>query len=228
MIKAVIFDLDDTLISEKEYVKSGFKEVAKKISEEYKLDKNKIYGILLNEFEEDPNNVFNRVLNKLNISYKNEYIKFLVNTYREHKPDIKLYDDARYIIDTLYKNDIKLGIITDGYKITQRNKLEALNIYKYFEYIVVTDELGRKYWKPHSKSYEIIKDKLKIDYEDMIYVGDNVLKDFVTANKLGIYTILIKRDKGIYSDLKMDKEYLANLEVTSLNELEKFIESKVI
>lgn len=223
MIKAVIFDLDDTLISEKEYVRSGFRQVAINISDEYKLDMNEVYKLLLDIFEEDSKNVFNRALNKLNISYEIEYIKKLIDIYRGHKPDIKLYDDAKYILDILYKKGIKLGIITDGYKITQRKKLEALNIDNYFECIVVTDELGREFWKPHSRSYEIMKDKLNFDYDEMVYVGDNVSKDFVTANKLGMNTVFINRIEGVYSGIEMDDEYLANLEVANLKELENLI-----
>lgn len=223
MIKAVIFDLDDTLISEKEYVRSGFRQVAINISKEYNLDIDKVYELLLDTFEEDSKNVFNRVFDKLNISYEIDDIKKLVEIYRGHKPEIKLYDDAKYILDTLYKKGIKLGMITDGYKITQRNKLEVLNIENYFEYIVVTDELGREFWKPHSRPYEIMKDKLDLDYDEMVYVGDNVSKDFVTANKLGMNTIFINRIDGVYSGIEMDDEYLANSEVFNLKELENLI-----
>lgn len=221
MIKAVIFDLDDTLISEKEYVRSGFRQVAINISKEYNLDIDKVYELLLDTFEEDSKNVFNRVLDKLNISYEIDDIKKLVEIYRGHKPEIKLYDDAKYILDTLYKKGIKLGIITDGYKITQRKKLEALNIDNYFEYIVVTDELGREFWKPHSRPYEIMKDKLNLDYDEMVYVGDNVYKDFITANKLGMNTILIKRNEGIYSNIKYNEHYMAKFEVNSLLDIIK-------
>lgn len=223
MIKAVIFDLDDTLISEKEYIKSGFKQVAINISEKYNLDINKVYEILLDTFEEDSKNVFNRSLDKLNISYEIDDIKKLVEIYRGHKPDIKLYDDAKYILDWLHNKGIKLGLITDGYKITQRKKLEALNIDDYFEHIVVTDELGREFWKPHRRSYEIMKDNLNFKYDEMVYVGDNISKDFVTANKLGMNTVFINRIEGVYSKIKIDKEYLANLEVENLKELESLI-----
>ena len=223
MIKGVIFDLDDTLISEKEFIKSGFKQVAISISKENKLDKDEVYNLLLDMFYEDSKHVFNRTLDRLNISYKTEDIKKLIDIYREHKPDINLYKDAKYIIKTLHKKGIKLGIITDGYKVTQRNKLEVLDIDDYFECIVVTDELGREFWKPHEKSYKIMKKKLNLDYEEMVYVGDNVLKDFVAANKLGMNTVSINRKEGVYSQIKIYEEYLAKLKVTNLEELEKLI-----
>lgn len=223
MIKAVVFDLDDTLISEKEYIRSGFRQVSKKIAEKNNLDKDYVYKIMYDTFNEDSKNVFNRVLDKLNIQYEKEDIKELINYYRGHMPDIKLYDDAKYILDTLKAKGIKLGMITDGYKITQRNKLEALNIGDYFEHIVVTDELGREFWKPHQKPYEIIKEKLGLEYENMVYVGDNVSKDFVTANKLGMNTIFINREEGIYKELKYSNEYNAKYTIGSLNEIENML-----
>lgn len=223
MIKAVVFDLDDTLISEKEYVRSGFRQVAKKIATENELEEEYVYELMYETFNEDSKNVFNRVLDKLNIKYEIEYIKELINYYRGHMPDIQLYDDAKYMIETLHEKGIKLGMITDGYKITQRNKLEVLDISNYFEHIVVTDELGREFWKPHKKSYEIIKEKLGFDYDEMVYVGDNVSKDFVMANKLGMSTVFINREDSVYSGMKMDEEYLAKFEVRSLLELEKLI-----
>lgn len=219
LIKGVIFDLDDTLISEREYIKSGFKSVANKISNDYKKNECKIYEVLYSEFEIDSKNVFNRVLDKLSLEYDKSYILELINTYRSHIPNIKLYDDAIYIIKELYNKDIKLGIITDGYAITQRNKLQVLDIDKYFEYIIVTDELGREFWKPHKKSYEMMKNNLGLEYEELVYIGDNITKDFITPNQLGMNTIMIERKEGIYSNIKTDIEYRADITINRLDEL---------
>jgi putative hydrolase of the HAD superfamily len=227
-IMAVIFDLDDTLISEKEYIRSGFKVVSSKISQNYNLDSNVVYKKMIDLFKVDTKNVFNRLLDSLNIKYSSEYINNLIDAYRSHIPDIKLYEDADYIIKYLYEKGIKLGIITDGYKITQRNKLKALNIDKYFDCVIVTDELGKEYWKPHRKSYDITKDILGIEYEEMIYVGDNIIKDFITPNKLGINTVLISREEGIYSDIEIEIEeiYKPNHYVTTLRDIKKLIDDE--
>lgn len=228
MIKAVVFDLDDTLISEKEYVRSGFRQVAKKVADEHGLSSENVYELMYHTFDEDSKNVFNRVLDKLSISYDMNYIKELIDFYRGHMPDIKLYDDARYIIEALYNKGIKLGMITDGYKITQRNKLEVLGISNYFDCIVVTDELGREFWKPHKRPYEIVKEKLGFEYENMVYVGDNVSKDFITANEFGMKTVFINREEGVYSGMKMDDDYLANLEVKTLFKVKEILNMQVL
>lgn len=219
MIKAVVFDLDDTLISEKEYIKSGFKHISKLISKEHNIESISIYESMNDLFKEDSKNVFNRLLDKLNIKYDGEYIKYLIHEYRSHMPSIDLYKDAQEILDCLRSNGIKLGMITDGYKIAQRNKIKALNIEEYFECIVVTDELGRQYWKPHRKSYEIVKEELGLKYQEIVYVGDNINKDFITANKLGIYTVMINRAEGIYLNLDKDEEYKAKNIINTLTGL---------
>ena len=52
MIKAVVFDLDDTLISEREYIRSGFRVVSKYFSNRYDLDESEVYKIMNELFEE--------------------------------------------------------------------------------------------------------------------------------------------------------------------------------
>ena len=219
MIKAVVFDLDDTIISEREYIKSGFKSVASKISKEHGLDEFYVYETMDRLFEESSKNVFNRLLDNLEVDYDIEYIKYLISIYRNHMPSIKLYDDAKEILDYLKNSKIKLGIITDGYQITQRNKLKVLNIDEYFECIVITDELGREYWKPHRKPYEIVKEALGLQYEEIVYVGDNINKDFITANKLGMNTVMINRLEGVYSNIDKDESYKAKIEINTLTSL---------
>lgn len=217
--KIFVFDLDDTLISEREYINSGFEVIAKEISKKTGLNKKLIKNKMDELFEIDSLNVFNRTLDSFKISYEIEYIKELISIYRNHSPKIKLYDDAKEVLEYLYKNNYRLGIITDGYKETQRNKIRVLDLEKYFEHIIVTDELGREFWKPSEVPYSLIRDKFECKYEDMVYIGDNIEKDFITANKLGIKTIQILRKNGVYKSVEKKLEYLAEIKIKNLFEL---------
>ena len=199
MIKAVVFDLDDTLISEKEYIKSGYCHIAEIIEARFSIDKNKVFDDLMNLFRVSPLNVFNRLYDKYQIEYSKEMILDLVKEYRGHFPDIQFYDDVLTCLSELNKSGIKVGIITDGYTITQRQKLKALKADEYFDEIIVTDELGRDYWKPNPKAFELMKEKLKVNFDEMIYVGDNLKKDFISPNRLGMLSIAIKREDGVYA-----------------------------
>ena len=62
-------------------------------------------------------------------------------------------------------------------------------------------------------------DKLKVAYNKALYIGDNPRKDFITANKLGMHTIRIVRDEGIYSKVIVSDEYNAKRTIHCLSEL---------
>ena len=219
MIKAVIFDLDDTLISEREYIKSGFKVISLYLSKEYNLEQKEVFNLMNELFEESSKQLFNRLLDKLKINYDLEYIKKLVKIYREHEPDIKFFDDVLPTIKELKKRGYKLGIITDGYKETQRAKIKVLKCEELFDEIIITDELGREFWKPHKKSYEIMKKKFNCEYKNMVYIGDNEKKDFIGANRLEIKTLKLINKDGIYKDINLEKEYLATMKIENLKEI---------
>lgn len=200
MYKVIVFDLDDTLYFEKDYIKSGYKVVAKHLSQKYRLDENLIYKEMLILFRKNPKYVFNRILEKHGISYLDEDIKNMVIIYRNHKPTIELSKVVKKTLSSLLKKGYYLGLITDGFKESQKQKIEALKLNTYFQKIIITDDLGenREYWKPHEKSYELIRDYFGVEYKEMVYVGDNVLKDFIAPIKLGILPIQIMNRKNLY------------------------------
>ena len=199
MVKAVIFDLDDTLISEKEYIKSGYRHIAEVIGQRFNINKDQVYIDLFQLFRESPHNVFNRLYEKYQIEYSKEMIIDLVNEYRGHFPDVQYYDDVMQCLNELKVLGIKIGIITDGYAQAQRQKLKAVEADMYFDEIIVTDELGRDYWKPHPKAFEIIKERFGVSFDEMIYVGDNPGKDFYISTIYPIKTVRIFRD-GVHKD----------------------------
>lgn len=219
MVKVVIFDLDDTLIPERKFIESGYNHIANLISKNFNLEHDIVFNLLMGTFEKKSTFVFNRVLEKLDIKYNENYISKLVSEYRNHKPNITVYPDVLPSLNYLRENDIKLGIISDGYYNSQFNKLEAININYYFEHIILTDKLGKKYWKPHTKSFKIMQGFFDVDYAEMIYIGDNIEKDFVAPNRLGMKSVIIKRDNSIYSNLNWGKYDSIHYPMHSINQL---------
>ncbi|MEK4099366.1 MULTISPECIES: HAD family hydrolase [Bacillus] len=222
MIKAVIFDLDDTLISERRYIESGYKHISKLLNEKLQKDEQELYQLLINLFNENTRNVFNRVFDTFGISYTQNEIMELVEEYRNHTPIIQFFEDVLPCLKNLRTKGINVGIITDGYANGQRQKLKALKAANYFDEIIVTDELGRRYWKPHSKAFEIMKEKLDVKFDEMLYVGDNPEKDFYISNIHPIQTIRIYRN-GVYEN----REYLSNIKenysIYGLDELDVIV-----
>ena len=204
------------MISEKEYIKSGYRHIAEIISEQNRLnkelgDKHLIYEVLIQLFDASPKNVFNRLLDKLEVPYTKDDILDLVKAYREHKPNIQFYPDVLPCLEQLKKRGIKTGIITDGYVSTQKNKLIALGADRYFNFIIVTDELGREYWKPDPRAFEIMRDKLEVSFDEMIYIGDNPEKDFYIGSIFPIQTVRLVRISDEHNHIYIDKDYLKGI-----------------
>ena len=78
MIKAIIFDLDDTLYPEYEYVKSGFLTVSSLLKEKFGIEDG--YEKLLAAFAHDTKNVFDAVLQEENVAFDDKDISELVGT----------------------------------------------------------------------------------------------------------------------------------------------------
>lgn len=218
-IKAVVFDLDDTLISERQYVESGYRHISKILSQRLNKNEIEIYQSLLSLFVQSPINVFNRFFEKNDIQYTVKDIKELVAEYRNHKPAIEFYNDVLPCINSLKKIGIKLGIITDGYVNSQRLKLNSLNAYEYFDEIIITDELGRQFWKPHPKPFEIIQKKLGVNFDEMIYVGDNPKKDFFIGKVYPIITIRVIRENSIYANTPYYRGIIERKKIKNLYQL---------
>lgn len=219
MIKAVIFDLDDTLISEKQYIESGYRHISNLLSRRLNKDQKEIYNRLFKLFYENPQNVFNRLFELLGVYYTKNDILELVEEYRSHLPTISFYDDVLPCLEELKSMKIKLGIITDGYANAQLQKLKAINAKSYFDEIIVTDELGREYWKPHPKAFEILKEKFDVEFNEMAYVGDNPEKDFYISKIIPVKTVRIYREDGVYKNNYYLNNIKENYSIQNLHEL---------
>lgn len=216
-IKAIVFDMDDTLYKEKDYIVSGFKAVDDWIKEDYK--KIGFYNIAIQLFDSGERKfVFNKTLEKLNITYDEKLISNLIEKYRLHKPDIQLLDEADWVLSNL-TNNVKIGLISDGYLITQERKINALKLKERFHSIILTDELGREYWKPSQLPYEKISKELQVPHRQCVYIGDNLSKDFITAKKLNWITVHINREDGIYRNLIVEQDYKAHYTINNLRKL---------
>ncbi|MFY0758461.1 HAD family hydrolase [Metabacillus dongyingensis] len=223
-IKAIVFDMDDTLYYEKDYVKSGFKEIEKWIIERYHVEG--FYNVAIDIFNKGERKyIFNETLNQLNIKYNEESIENLINIYRLHNPSITLLNDSKWVLDHLHKK-VKVGLISDGYFDVQANKVHALGIKDQFDSIVLSDQFGRAHWKPSYKPYELTVKNLEVSHSECMYIGDNVIKDFITAKKLGWKTVHIEREIGVYKNILKKQEYLAHYKINNLKKLSMLPEFK--
>jgi putative hydrolase of the HAD superfamily len=220
-IRAVVFDLDDTLYPELSYNLSGFAAVSDWV--ETHLGISGFFEVIKTCWmDKNDGKVFNRALKSLGLSDDEQLVKKLVDVYRLHTPRIHLYDDACWILNEL-KGKILLGIITDGYVRTQQLKIKALDIEKLVDAIVLSDALGRDNWKPSKLPYLEMCARLKLDGESCMYVGDNPYKDFLAAKDLGWTTVRIDRGTGLYSGVRLSSEFEGQFLISNLSELLGFL-----
>ena len=90
MYKVVLFDLDDTLYLERDYVYSGYKVIANFIGEKYNLLSDDLYFKMIELSKESYSNVFNRLFNFYDIKIDNNELKKIIGIYKNHFPNIKL------------------------------------------------------------------------------------------------------------------------------------------
>lgn len=224
-MQVVIFDLDDTLISEKQYIESGYRVIASELEQRFAVPKQsgpssyEIYEKLMELLHADTKNVFNRLFEEYAIPYTKEDIGQLVQKYRSHRPEISFYEDVTPVLTRLRAMGMKLAIISDGYAITQRNKIEVLHADQYFDRIILTDELGREFWKPNARAFEILQQEFQVPFEDMVYIGDNPEKDFYIRKTYPIHTVRMIRPDAVYDG----RQYLEGIQeerrITRMDEL---------
>jgi len=218
----VIFDLDDTLYLERDYVRSGFYAADRWCRTTLGLS-----GVreLAQEYFEAGRrgDIFDAVLEKLKVPRIDETIKELVRVYREHAPEIVLAPDAARCLSTL-KGQIHLGLLTDGNSATQWGKIHALGIRDAFEEIVVTGDWGAEFFKPHLRGFRHLERRFGPPSTRFIYVADNPLKDFTGPYELGWKTVRVKRPAGLHSQ-RSCPPHLAPCELADLESLPEMLRS---
>ncbi|CAN2039106.1 putative hydrolase of the HAD superfamily [Candidatus Magnetomoraceae bacterium gMMP-15] len=222
MLKAIVFDLDDTLYPEESYVFSGFRAVARWIEMHYKISFEIGYSQLVQLFQDGVRgSTFNEWL-KLNNLEDEHLVQTLVNVYRNHHPELLPYPDVTEVLPTLSRR-FKLGLVSDGFLNVQQKKWKALELKQPFSGVVFSDQWGRDYWKPNQRPFKEVLRLCDSDSSEAVYIGDNPKKDFLGAKQLGMYTIRIKRKKGIYSEFEPPSpEYAPHIEIFNLNQLKNF------
>lgn len=179
----VVFDLDDTLYFERDYLESAYKEIAQKIAPDNDIE---LFQEMIRWYDLKWN-VFNELIKR----FPSIDLPFLLQTYRQHFPTISFARDAEIFIQTLRKNKIPFGIITDGRSVTQRNKLTALGIIDELNGCIISEEFGSE--KPDERNFLFFEKNYS--GHEFIYIGDNPKKDFIAPIALGWKTFCIK-DSG--------------------------------
>jgi putative hydrolase of the HAD superfamily len=203
--KIFVFDLDDTLYSERDFEKSGI---------EYVYNYFEIKHISLDSILNNRKNWIDQIINVTNKEITSQMV---LDIYRYHLPSIELYKDSKVFLDMLISHGCEMSLITDGRSITQRNKLKALGIESYFKNIVVSEEVNSE--KPSEFNFSLVMNNECP--EKYIYIADNPQKDFITPNKLGWSSIcVLDRGHNIHvQNFDLPKYFLPQFFINSFQEI---------
>jgi putative hydrolase of the HAD superfamily len=212
MAKVFVFDLDDTLYKEIDYLKSAYKEIATKLEAIGVID---AYPQMIAWYE-TKQNVFDKINEYYHLNVSNYD---LLNWYRYHLPHISLSEGATDLLKSIIAYGNKVGLITDGRSKTQRNKIEALGLLQYVDSddIIISEEFGSE--KPNPRNYEYFE--VKYPEAEYIYIADNTDKDFVMPNRLGWVTIgLLDDGRNIHRQkLNTEEDFQPRIWLKSLTEI---------
>jgi putative hydrolase of the HAD superfamily len=194
-VRACVFDLDDTLYLERDYVRSGFQAAGAWLVAEHGIPG--LAEVAWRRFEEGcRQTVFDEALRELGHAPEPVLIRQLVEVYRTHAPALTLQPDAAWVLDRLAAMGLPVGLLTDGPLVSQERKVAALGLASRLAALVYTDRYGRAGWKPCRRGFRELERELGVSGRACVYVGDNPAKDFIAPRQLGWLTVRLRRMQG--------------------------------
>jgi putative hydrolase of the HAD superfamily len=215
--RVVVFDLDDTLYKEQDYLQSAYREISAVVESRYSVPE----GVSDQMFRwwQKGENVFQQLIETYELKLT---VDELLRIYRSHVPAIRLEESVGELLRRL-RQHAALGIITDGRSLTQRHKVEALGLTAYMDEqdILISEETG--YGKPSDEPFRWLMERHPSGA--YYYIGDNPAKDFEAPNRLGWTTVCLLDDgRNIHrQDFSLPPQMLPQYKVPKLSEIENII-----
>jgi putative hydrolase of the HAD superfamily len=217
MIQAIIFDLDDTLYPEKDFIESGYRCVARHITSCWDYCFDEVFSSMMIAFNSSGREaVFPNLLlqfPEIMLSL-NEFVQI----YRNHNPVINLFPGYRELLRDL-SGKYQLGLITDGLPEVQKKKVKALDLDAIIGKIIYSWEYGAERQKPHPHSFSTMLEFLQLAPQNVLFVGDNPDKDGKGAKNAGMLYLQIQHSKDKQFDSGRVIKETAGLLIDSLFEL---------
>jgi putative hydrolase of the HAD superfamily len=197
MIKAVFFDMDDTL-----YDTSGFAAIARRaavkamVHNGLQCSEEEGYSFLM-DIDKDKGSNYDKHFNILTKQVNGvEDPLVIVNgiiTYHNTKfAMLKLEPECFSILLYLKSKDYKVGLITNGKELKQWEKLVRLGLYPFFDDVVTSESVGVE--KPNPEIYKIAMDRLDVTAGTSVMIGNSFDTDIMGAYNAGIPSMIINSD----------------------------------
>jgi putative hydrolase of the HAD superfamily len=195
--RLVVFDIDDTLYLERDYVRSGFAAVGAWARTE--LGVADVGERAWAAFEAGVRGrIFDEALVACGVGANGSLVSQLVDVYRSHAPTIELLPDVRVWLAGR-PTDVALAVVSDGPPVSQRAKAAALGLAGWADPIVFTEELGPGRGKPHPAAFARLEAVTGLAGDACAYVADNPAKDFAGPRSRGWRTVRVRRECSLHA-----------------------------
>lgn len=207
MIKAVLFDFDETLqdrtLAFEGYMdamlKRYFPDIDEKTAEQYKDDMVKTgnggYVVRVDWYQ--------ALLEKWGCADRlsaQELAEHYDTTFGDHNV---IFEHTVPLLKELKKRGKLVGVITNGPSYLQNHKMDESGLREYCDIVVVSGDLGVH--KPDKEIFEITAERLGLKCEECVYVGDHPINDIQGALSSGMSAIRMNwgwfKDKDLRSDV---------------------------
>lgn len=190
--KAVLFDLDNTLINRNK----AFRVFTNKLIDQFIECRDEKAREAMIEFirvadrngYRKKSELFGEIKSRYPLKNPDTSIKDLLDFwFSEFFKCTVLMDSAIEVLEAIKDNGYLLGLITNGSIRSQNGKLDFVKIREYFDDIIVSDEVRLK--KPDQQIFTLALDKLGVAAEDSWYVGDHPVNDVYGARQAGLTSV---------------------------------------
>jgi putative hydrolase of the HAD superfamily len=190
VIEAIVFDLDDTLYVESDFVASGYRAVARRVAAARGVPERDVFYTMMSVFaSQGREHVLPCVIERY--LEPSTPIAELVAIYRAHTPSVRLLPGYAAVLRGLAR-DYRLGIITDGDPQVQRNKVSALGLAALVNEVIYTWDYGESRQKPDPFAFRLMARGLGVEPGRIVYVGDNLEKDGRGAAAAGFEFVAVR------------------------------------
>ncbi|NOZ57977.1 MAG: TIGR02253 family HAD-type hydrolase [Euryarchaeota archaeon] len=209
MLKAVFFDIDDTLYdsttlarrarlnSIRAMIDAGLEE----------RDEARLYSLLqriIKKFGSNYPRHYDELLNELGVPWNPKIVAAGVVAYEHTK--FGYLKPFPGVVPTLIelRQRFRLGVISNGLAIKQWEKLINLSLHHFFDVVVTSEEVGCE--KPSRRIFEVAVRRLGVASEECVMVGDRIATDVVGGKRAGMRTVWVRRGKYASSEPRSEEE----------------------
>jgi putative hydrolase of the HAD superfamily len=195
MIKAVIFDLDNTLLDFMKMKEFAVKAAITGMQEAgLDIDSDEAYDRIIEMYNEkgwENQQIFDLYLTEKIGYVDNKLLAAGIVSYRRaREANLQVYPNVNNTLSQLMKMNIKLAIVSDAPGREAWMRLYYLNLHHIFDVVLTFDDTGAR--KPSPIPFKMALDKLNSSAENTLMIGDWPERDVEGAKQLGIKTIFAR------------------------------------